>query len=286
MKQRWITHERALLLVMAALLVCSQLPTRLIRPLTRVPSLVLATVTQPFTDPLHQASTRVVGEGNVNQTDVNVEDLQRNYDRLLQDNEWLRQSLEESRQTVAELSQTRGIIDRNERRLVPGTVTAVQGTREAPVMTIALDANHGVERDDIVGSGFSLVGRVSDVWQRAAQVAVITRPNHSLLVTLRSETATPLDGGIPALLQSDATGLRFFTEIGVDDPVRVGDLAYLADETWPDEARGFVVGRVTSIEPKSTDPQLRRVVAVDPVRDLRYVRRVFVVVPVQPEGRP
>jgi len=284
MKQRWITHERALLLAMVVLLVCSQLPVRAIRPITRVPSLVLTTITQPFTDHLHHASSRLVDDSESNQPDVNVEDLQRNYDRLLQDNEWLRQNLEEARQTIAELAQTRGIIDRAERRLVPGTVTASQGTREAPVLTIALDANHGVHKGDIVGSGYNLIGRVSDVWQRTAQVAVITRPRHSMLVTLRPENASPGDAGIPALMQSDDTGLRFLTEVGVNDPVRVGDLAYLADETWPEESRGFVVGRVTSAEPKTTDPELRRVVVVQPVRDIRYIRRVFVVVPVQAEG--
>lgn len=284
MKHKWITHERALLLAMAALLLCSQLPVRMLRPVTAMPSLILATVTQPFTDHLHQASTRVVGDETSPEAARDMEQMQRNYERLLQDNEWLRQKLAEARQSIVEISQTRQIIDKNERRLVSATVTAVQGERDAPVLTIALEANHGVEAGNIVGNGYNLVGRVTDVWQRAAFVSTITRPGQSLLVNLRSETAVTSEAGVHALVQADEQGRRFLTEVGVNDPVRVGDLAFLADDTWPEEARGFVVGRIVSAEPKSIDPQLRRSVVIEPVRDLRLVRRVFVVAPLHSDG--
>ena len=74
------------------------------------------------------------------------------------------------------------------------------------------------------------------------------------------------------------SGRRFETVLGKDKPVQVGDMAILADDSWPMHARGAVVGKVVTIDDYPDDPHLRHLVRVEPMRSLEHLGSVTVVV--------
>jgi hypothetical protein len=55
------------------------------------------------------------------------------------------------------------------------------------------------------------------------------------------------------------------------------------DDYWPAEARGFIVGKVVSVEDDPSDPTLRKRAVVRPIRPLDSLSRVTIVLPPSPQ---
>ena len=72
---------------------------------------------------------------------------------------------------------------------------------------------------------------------------------------------------------------EFIAVVSEDQPIQIGDLAHLEDRTWPREARAVVVGKVVEIAPDPNDPVLRQRVVIQPIRSLRHLSRLVVLVP-------
>jgi hypothetical protein len=92
---------------------------------------------------------------------------------------------------------------------------------------------------------------------------------------------------LTALPDGSGYETKIGAEAGGEPNVRVGDLAHLADEGWPDQAEGFVVGRVAKVEPWPSDPLLFRRVLVKPITPPRGLSEIVLLMPANtPEPPP
>ena len=148
------------------------------------------------------------------------------------------------------------------------------------VITINRGTRHGVQEGLVVTVGANLVGQVlADPGPSTATVRLITAPNTFLVVRL----IPPVPGSTPyepfVNIREANDGQEFWAEIDADATVRAGDLAHLADDTWPTEARGFIVGRVQEIIEHPDRPYLSRRVIIKPLRPVGRLSNVVVLIP-------
>ncbi len=312
MRRRHLTPRRLLTLLIAALLFTSLVKLETAAAIAGPPRRLLMWLLSPLQQPVHAFSNWARGEEGSPIPAGDVNQLQQLNQQLAQRVAQLEDEIRVARQRIAELAAVRSDWAQQLRKvqLIDAGVTAWQGGA-APTLTINRGSSHGLAPGQAVTSGASLVGRVSSVGAGTATVSLINQPGQLLDVRLKAPRAeavggagatgasgapgtgsaaaiSPGAGGREVRLQLEAEkGKEILTAVAArGDPIQPGDLAHLrlaegvaaTDSRWPDEAAGFVVGQVVRTEDDPNDPKLRIRVIVQPLRELRRLTRVMVLV--------
>jgi cell shape-determining protein MreC len=274
-----LTPRRVLLLLVLFMVLSSLMPKQVAEPLSRYPHNAVDAVTQPFTNGLTAFSAWLRPSEAIaiemGEKDRIIEEnvlLQGQIMRLQEELRVTRESLEQLLRTEAV---TGGGVVRIEAR-----VTAQPPSRSQPIISISRGLRDGVREKAIVAWGESLVGQVVGVTPVGATVRLLTFPKQPpLAVIIRKPQHPPHE--LRTSLELSRDGDEFVATLAKNDPVSVDDLAYLMDEYWPPEARGFVVGKVVRVEDDPSDPQLRKRAIVRPLRPLESLTRVLVLMPAE-----
>ncbi len=278
MRKPVLNQQRALAVVAGLALVISLLPARLARLVSGYPRHLLAAtlapadhVLKPLADSLRRPPDLPVDLGN-----------REEYERATQQIFELQYKLSQANQRIAELSQIRNTFRLTGVGLLSATVTAWSANPSHPTLTVNRGSTHGLRTGLVVVRGFSLVGTITDAGPVTATVGLITATKNHLVVRIKPPASDSQPRQLTIQAHTAKTRDCFWASIGQDDPVQEGDLAHLNDDTWPPQARGFVVGTVTKIEKHPDDPILRRRLTITPIRSLAHLDAVTVIVPASP----
>ncbi|MBI1368912.1 MAG: hypothetical protein GC162_09700 [Planctomycetes bacterium] len=171
-------------------------------------------------------------------------------------------------------------------RFREATVIGRSADPSSGTLQINIGAGDGVYPGLAVVSGANLVGRLVQVGPATSSLKPIIAKDELLTVMLAPPTM-PREGlpaGRDRLIQLHVKDEQTLLadDVPRDVVVEVGDYARLMDrggsEGWPDAVQGMLVGRVEQVMEDPDDP-LRKHVIVQPLRSLRYMDTVTVVVP-------
>ncbi len=299
MRRSFLSPRRLLQLLIAALLFSSLARLDIATAIAGPPRRLLMLVLAPMQKPVHAFSNWARGEAPPILPLGDASQLQEQNQRLSQRVAQLEDELRGAQQRIAELAAVRleAALQLRKVQLIDAGVTTWQGG-SAPTITINRGSNHGLAPGQAVISGSNLVGRVASVSATTATVSLINQSGQLLDVRLKAPgdgaaakaggTTIAASGGREIRLQLGAErGKELFTAVAArGDPIQAGDLAHLrlaegvaaTDSRWPDEAAGFIVGQVVRTEDDPDDPKLRMRVIVQPLRELRRLTRVMVLV--------
>lgn len=268
-----------------ALLLCSFLPASTAHALAAPFSAAVRFIVSPVSTWMHQTAVALRPAPEVdNLMPTDTEALREELERVWQYNRQLEQELLDARKTIQHLGRMRQLLPDTQTDLIVGRVTGSSIGKSSPSLSIDLGTRMGLSPGLAVVSGFNLVGQVVESSEDQSLVRPIT--TNGTLLNLR---LLPPNAGTPAretFVHAEAKSGLFTGIVGVSDPVQIGDLAHLYDETWPAEARGFVVGRVESLEPLPREPLLRRTVTIRPIRPAGALDRVVVLIPTTASRTP
>jgi rod shape-determining protein MreC len=278
-----LTFRRVFLLLLAALSVSSLLKSKYCvygPPLRNA----VHTVLMPMARPLNDVTAAVRSErdrpvlGDLEQ----LSDELRYKDALILS---LQKRVRELEATSAELQ---GLSQRlgqdyvfREARVIGRAADPSAGT-----LTIDKGASVGLSPGLAIVKGADLVGRLIEVGPTTSIIRLITTPDELIEVALtppRLPTDQPTDfRQRVAQLRVVGPAELIAEDVDREVPVQAGDYARLMDdrgpESWPDAVQGMIVGRVVKVEP-NPDQKLLKTVTVMPMRSLRRLDTVTVVVP-------
>jgi cell shape-determining protein MreC len=278
MRRRLLTSKHWLFLAFILMLGACLLPQSLASRLWSSPRHLLLLALSPAQHPLHQLSDQIRAPLTPKLDLGPAMQLENNYMELLSFNAKLQQELREANDFVVQLAQIRNLRKASE-SLLPSRVTLSTQGLEIRSLTIGAGSSDAVAEGMVVAAGYNLVGRVASVGTHTSTVRLINTPGTFLAVSI----VPPVEDESPrqtiAHLQASDDGLSFFSRGDINDPVKVGDLAFLADDRWPSSAQGLIIGQVTAIDPDEKTPLLRTRVSVTPLRSLMHLGQVLVIIP-------
>jgi len=263
-------NTRAWLGVLVALfLLASLIPARWANALWHRPHVVVVKVLGPFTHQLKRVADTLRAPESI--------EISPEYRLDLQQRRYFEQRITQLEQENAELRGLRGHFQAQNVRFVKALVTFWSGSRNTPTITINRGSHEGIRQGQVVTLGVQLVGRIAQVDRDLAAVGLITRPNTSLSVRIvPPPDVEPAPRDVRVRARMEASGKQFIAVVPTGEPVRVGDVAHLADESYPHQALGAVVGVVQHIEPLPEDPTLWNRIEIQPTIALHQVDRVWV----------
>lgn len=281
-----ITPKRVLIATAVVLLISSQLPTGAATALASIPRSFIALISKPAAM-LHRMSTTLrpprANAPNFSPQGDLAEQLAYANEQLAQAKVYsdrLDQEIRELRDVSQSLAQIDALLDLGGIRIIGANVIGFNGDLENPILTIGIGADKEVREDLAVVWGAGLVGRVVSVSEQTADVRLITAADTQLQVRIAKPNNDGLTEPLPAFIEVGKDSRSFVTEeFAIDDPVAVGDLVHLADDSWQFRSRGFLVGIVTEVG-KSDRPLLNSRVVIRPTLPLPSLTRVAVLVPV------
>lgn len=276
--------RRLLALVVVLLLIAVMLPSRWAQAISRGPREIVVVALRPA-DLLRDIGDNVRGQGPADIARPADRDLEELYDQALRINENLRARLDTAHQQIAQLSGIRQAFATEPMELVAAGVLTSGAVGDAAPLVIDKGRRDGIGEGQAVTCGIHLIGRVTDASPHRATVRPITVPGTHLAVTIKPAAPDADRSPAPVLIKA-IEGARFVAEIDVSDGVTVGDLAHLYHRDWPDEAQGFVVGRVVEVVKDERNPLLRRIVTIEPYQKPAQVRDVVVLVPFATDDTP
>jgi rod shape-determining protein MreC len=165
----------------------------------------------------------------------------------------------------------KALLSYNQALAEPGLVAAVIGRNPDnwfSTVTINRGSDHGVQRGAVVATPAGLVGRVSTVSGRSAEVLLVSDPRSAVGAAIY-ETQVP--GIVKGALAT--TGQLRMQYVVKDEPVRKGFLVLTSNLSgiFPP---GLPVGRVTGVEEEKSG--LFKTVYLKPVVDLNRLTEVVV----------
>ncbi len=276
MAKRVLTPKRLLVLIAALLVLMSLLPGRVATAIASPPREVLAAVTLPVSVPLKVVSTALRRP----ETGLALDD-EHHPGQGLKYRAQLEQELERLRQENRMLRQARDIVgDQAAVRLVSARVgSASTGDGVQPTLTIDRGRRHGVEAGQAVVWGFILVGQVSRAGPVTSDVGLVTAADTGLEARIVPPTRSAPARQWRGWVAYDRRQGALIAEL--DDPeqeVEAGDVAHLADISWPSPAQGFVLGRVETVQRDPGQPYLIRHAIIRPLMPLEALTQVSVLV--------
>lgn len=277
MKRFVFNQRRVLGLVVVLLLVNSlMMPAWAARWVSRMPRGVLDSLMSHL--PLHRLSVMIRPDRPVGADDglglADREDLWRQIKKI-------ELELAQARQLIEELTLVRSRLDLKEVRSLPAAVTGVDFNRSHRSLRIGRGRRDAVASGQVVIAGIDLVGRVDKVDLLTAAVNPITTTGTLLEVNIVAGPGDSSQRNYKMQLAYDSVERAFVAEVGValQDRAREGDLAILADPSWPPLSRGLVVGRVVSVEAVADNPLQQRRLVVRSRRRLPRLSQVIVLIP-------
>jgi cell shape-determining protein MreC len=281
MRRRLLTSKHGLFLAFILMLVACLLPQSLVTKLWSGPRHLLKLSLSPLQHPLHQLSDQIRAPLEPVVDLGPALELENNYMELKAYNAKLQQELREARSFIDQLTQMRRYRQSSE-KLLPARVTLSTRGLQINTLTLGVGSVDNVSVGEVVTTGYNLVGRIASVGTHTSTVRLINTPGTYLAVGI----VPPVNDDTPrqalAHLEIADDGKVFYARGDVSDPVKVGDLAFLADDRWPTSAQGLIVGQVTKIDPDEKTPLLRTRLTVTPLKSLMHLGQVLVFVPEDP----
>lgn len=278
MRRRLLTSKHWLFLAFMLMLAASLAPQSLAAHLWTMPRHVLLLALSPLETPLHQVSDEIRAPLNPKPDLGPAMELENNYMDLLSYNAKLKQELREANEFVVQLAQIRNLRKASE-TLLPARVTLSTQGLEIRSLTLGVGSTDDVRQGMVVAAGYNLVGRIASVGTHTSTVRMINSPGTFLAVTI----VPPVNDNTPrqtvAHLEVAEDGMTFFARGDINDPVKKGDLAFLADDRWPTGAQGLIIGQVTAIDPDEKTPLLRTRITLTPLKALMHLGQVLVIQP-------
>lgn len=279
MKKPRLTQRWLLTAVALALFVCSLLPGAVGRSVATVPHwLVTAALAPPGAAVTSVSHYLRPGKSRKLMEDSPAR-LREKYGEALRYNQKLLQENGRLKRENARLTQSRQRISLAHVRLVEARVTAYSGDGGNPTLNIDHGRRSGIAQRMVVVSGFNLVGTIVGAGPLTADVKLLTVPKTGVNVRIAPASPGASPRAMTAWITYDAKVGAFTFSPAIDKPVKVGDVAFLDDDSWPADAQGFVVGKVVGIEKNLKDPLNLKRVIIKPLRSLRRLARVTVLVP-------
>lgn len=276
-----INAKRVMIAATVLLLLASQLPAWLAVKVSFLPHAFIGFITKPAT--VLQGFSTSIRSGDERTPDFSAGgDLTKQLvdARVYIDN--LEQDIARLRNLSDNLAIINALVDTEDISFVGAKVIGFNGNRKNPILTINIGSNNGVRDGLAVVWGADLVGKVVSTSVSTADVQLITAAGTKMQVRITRPLIDPTVVPVPAYIELSDDGRTFYTdEFPLDSPVKVGDLALLADDSWQFRARGFIVGTVVEVGPHPDRPLLNQRVVIRPNRPLASVYGVIVLVPVE-----
>lgn len=274
MKRTFLNQRRILGAICLLLLVASVLPARWAGFLSHGPRTAVEMLVTPVSHPTRSIALKFIEQPQEEIDTIDTLRQQRDeYHRLAYK---LQLELDYQNRLNQQLAQISKMFDGfTKLTYVSASVVAGSSSFGQHVIRLNRGSNSGLSIGNVVTNGTNLVGRIVDVGPLGASVSLITSPQTSLQVRFAPDSPQ-VPRKVEALINISKDGRRFVGEIDNNQPVEVGDNAFLADNKWPRE--GFIVGRVISVEESPADP-LRREVIIEPLVPLWSLAEVMIVVP-------
>ena len=285
MRRRLFTSKQGLFLTFVLMLAACLIPQSFAILLWSYPRHFLKLALSPVQHPLHMLGNQIRAPLEPKVDFGPVAQLENNYMELLSFNAKLQQELREANDFVIQLAQIRNLRNAQE-KLLPARVTLSTQGLDVRSLTLGAGRNHHVTQGMVVAAGYNLVGRISSVGSHTSTVRLINSPGTYLAVRMVPPVNDQAPRQTVGHLQVSENGKTFFSRGDIDDPVKINDLAFLADERWPATAQGLIVGKVASIEPDKKTPLLRTHIIIEPLRSLIHLGQVLVIQPQTPEQVP
>jgi len=280
-----VSPERALLVVVAALLAMSLLPSRLTSWAAWFQEPVRV-IFAPISDPMALAS-RSLRRASVTEGPLprDVERLQEQLERQRTLAIRLRSENRELRERLRELQSGLDLFPPSGLRLLDTRVIGASPNLRDDVLVLRGGRREGVTEGDSVAvvDAVHLLGRVIDVENRTCEALPITSPNAESLgarvyvsepdVSFACQLDPTEDGRLRGPLHRNAEGVEPGQPVRLDDP------------DWPDLAQALIIGLVESVE-RSEESPLRRIVTVKPRHEISRVRRVTLRLPAEAAAEP
>lgn len=277
--QALFTSRRVVIAVAVVLGVNSQLNTRHLGWVGKVPNATVKTLANPPASLMRSAAVGVKGEQQTPtfvDEDAGVSELRSLLDtaqlenrNLWEENNTLRRQLDAFRAAAA----ARGT---DTSRYVDAVVTDANLSRSNPTLELDKGARAGIEAGNPVVVGANLIGFIQDgVGALRSTAHLVTAPGSQYRVRLVPPGQSVSEDNEPIYVYADPAGEYFYCDLpdGQHD-VRVGDLAALADELYR-QAYGYVLGEVVSVNDDHPDKPLeldriiiRSAVQPDRLRDV------------------
>lgn len=282
----------------------AMLPARWATRISALPRTIVMTFTQPFTDFLGDYASGAARPDAVQVEYGPEEQLQRNYEAALKENQLLWSQLMRLQEEIKSFrfltdEAKRYYITAVEFNLMPARVTNAYDKK----LTISRGSSKAMREGMVATDGPFLVGQVVEVGSSYSTVELITAPGTELQARVIDQRRSRIDfdpenapPGVVAELErirmeepkmklvvsSDGKRFHAVEEKGQDIPI--GSLVVLnEDGLWPSEAQGLFIGRVTEVTDFPDDPTGYYQVTVEPVRPLEYLDDVLIVTPRETE---
>lgn len=274
---RWLTSKRLLVALMVGLVLLSLLETSLARkisrPLRHLTSAAVGLLGQKLkiaSDAVSRPEPLAIDRGDPAR-------LQQSYHSLLSYNAWLLEELKRSRQELAQYKAFSQRFRMDGLKFLDADVTAWNRDSRRRTMALNRGTTHGLAVGQVVTdwSSFSLLGRICDAGPVSSTVQLIDSPDTDMEVRFLPSAPVRLENPTTLRVQMNPQG-QFTALTPANRPIQVGYLAHLSDPSWPQEARGFVVGQVVSLENDPKNPHTFKRVVIRPVQDLAFISRVIV----------
>ncbi|MCC7192456.1 MAG: hypothetical protein IT444_06690 [Phycisphaeraceae bacterium] len=272
---RFFTYHRVLAGIVFLLLVGCFLKASVATAIARGPAEILRFALSPFTHKLTTMSNAVRGRADLPAPITTANDLQQRVWALERLNEQLLHDLEASRAQLVDISALRRIFKPIVGTPLPVDVVAAPGGSARGLLTINHGARSGIVEGAVVVSGEFLVGRVAEVGEFTSVVRLLSAPMPRSMpfeVRIIDPNGVVRQNGAAT---ASPDGKEFWIETAVN-ATQIGDVVRMAEQAWPSESRGFIVGKVTRREKLPNDPFLRERVIVEPIRELDTLDHVQV----------
>ena len=278
-----LTSHRLLFVIALVLLINSQLPAPLAGLAGRVLQPVLDLTTLPVRAPLHSMAV------GLRPTEIpeDLPDPPKTADQLATELAIARSRIDQLEQLIDELKRRLALIEtvgeygETPTRPLSAKVNNYTDTGPSQIISINRGSNHGVAAGMTVVYEYSLVGRVvAPVGPVSANVELVTSHDAVFQVRVQPRDAQTTYANIRATPSGD--GRTFVAQVGRDSPIRELADVRMADAVYYPDARGWVLGRVESVDPYPDDPTLYKQLVIAPEFDLRYgLEEVVVLLPAE-----
>jgi len=279
MKRSFITHKTMLIFVAALLVLSSLAKTPIADAISERPRNIVDAATAPFRRGIFKVTSSLRKSPDLG-VDFSKMRLEEEYLELRTLNEKLEYDLRQARETIAQMTALKQTMTTIVGKPLPADVIGSSGGEFVRALTINRGERDGVKKGMVVVSGYALVGRVADVGPVTSRVMLINDDSRGPLgVNISPLTPTNPPRSLASWAKVSPRGDEFWVEAGKDAGVQVEDLAKVSDETWPREARGFVVGKVVRVEKLPENPLLQERVVIQPTKSLASLTQVAVILP-------
>ncbi|MFI4862115.1 MAG: rod shape-determining protein MreC [Phycisphaerales bacterium JB063] len=254
------TTRRILIALTVVFLVNSQLNTRHIGWVGKVPNAIVKTLANPPASLMRSVTARVKGTPaeptHVDQTQ-GLEERNRMFAMAQLENRRLSEENAELRRQLSAYQAAAAVRGSETIRLIEAIVADRNPSRSNPTLELDKGTRAGVQPGNPVIVAADLVGFVSsDVGTLRCAVQLVTVPKARYQVRLLAPASSVQPDDEPVYVYADTTGEFFYCDLpdGQHD-VRVGDIASMADDLYH-QAYGYILGEVTEVNDDHPDDPL------------------------------